>query len=139
MSFVCMDCYEVYHCPFDWCPKASCDGQMVVEIDDLMIPIIIMLNQKGYITQFCCSGHMYDSSMGGYILFDDFMEDILEWEEVKEAFKNLPNTWHVYDNTDKRCLRYSNDSDNVIEKYEAIIRANLDMLKFVNDLPMLEY
>ena len=34
-----------------------------VEIDELMAPIIQVLNQKGYTTKYCCSGHPMDECL----------------------------------------------------------------------------
>jgi hypothetical protein len=43
-----------------------------LEIDDLIAPPVQILNRKGYITEFCCSGHPFD------VLYDktDFEDDI---------------------------------------------------------------
>jgi len=38
----------------------------VVEIDDDLVPIIVQLNEKGYITEYCCSGHAYVGSGDEY-------------------------------------------------------------------------
>jgi len=34
-----------------------------VEIDELIAPIIRVLNRKGYITKYCCSGHSMDECL----------------------------------------------------------------------------
>ena len=56
--FLCTMCWETYDRDLSYCPKKSCDGD-VVEIDDDLVPVIVELNEKGYITEYCCSGHAY--------------------------------------------------------------------------------
>lgn len=36
------------------------------EVDELIAPAIIELNKKGYITKFCCSGHIYSCQFRSY-------------------------------------------------------------------------
>lgn len=63
----CLECYtysaneKCYNC-----------GKPTFEIDDLMVPSIIELNKKGWKTNYCCSGHVYDytNNVGGYISFN---------------------------------------------------------------------
>ena len=89
--YMCLDCYEIYDKDkiykndfYDYigCPKTNCVGELI-EIDELMIPTIKILNQKGYYTKFCCSGHYYDQHPNGYIMFE---EDI--------DVPNLPKGWN---------------------------------------------
>ena len=58
MAYMCMGCYEVYDRELGYCPKVNCHRD-VVEIDELMLLAIKILNQKGYITEYCCAGHVY--------------------------------------------------------------------------------
>lgn len=53
------------------CPSTDCGDLGVVEIDDMIMPIIKVLNQKGYKTKFCCSGHYYENNTNTYISFDE--------------------------------------------------------------------
>lgn len=143
MAYVCMDCYEVYDMELKYCPKATCGGTEVVEIDDLMMPIIIELNQKGYCTDYCCSGHSYNYS-APYVAFNRLIEEIFEDGEFEALCENLPAPWHLEVNeSDNRfrkfCLRRDIKDETLVEKYENIIMANLALLKFVEDLPDLEY
>ena len=64
------DLYSRYEMP---CPISNCNGN-AFEIDDLMIPVIKVLNEKGYTTKFCCSGH-YDHDVSfGYLWFEEWVE-----------------------------------------------------------------
>lgn len=93
---LCMKCLQIYdsHKIGDGkCPKNHCIGN-VVEIDELMIPVIIKLKIMGYETKFCCQGHIddVDNLMDTYILFTE--------ESFARLFKNNkypPNGW-VYSN-----------------------------------------
>jgi hypothetical protein len=55
----------------------------LADIDELLLPAIILLNDKGYCTKYCCSGHYFNRERGSaYILFEDFVEG--------KAFKTIP-------------------------------------------------
>lgn len=146
MSYMCLNCYEVYQCPLEFCPKSSCDSGNVVEIDELMIPAIRMLNQKGYVTMFCCSGHVYDGGCGAYVSLQDYMMFILDEPDLQEIEHMLPQSWAMEINYDNRiifrheCKKGPNqENTNIVEIYEDILQANMDFLRFVEKLPTLEY
>lgn len=89
--YMCLDCYEVFEKDYIKndilmddikCPKTNCIGSLI-EVDELMLPTIKILNQKGYFTKFCCSGHYYDQHPEGYITF---------YEDIK--LPNIPKGWH---------------------------------------------
>lgn len=96
----CSDCHEVFDLNFakgGFCPKASCNGQLI-EVDELIMPTIIMLNEKGYATAFCCSGHFYqaDRASNCYIKFSEDYSDVLGrlpegfvWEDDNTIRKNF--------------------------------------------------
>jgi hypothetical protein len=83
LEYVCMSCYRI----FDnrnlkvWneqfiCPVKECLGE-VIELDEMITPTIIMLNKKGYMTSYCCAGHIDKNC--GYISFhyyDDMDEEM---------------------------------------------------------------
>lgn len=49
--------------------KDNLPYQQIEDIDDLMYPILCILNDKGYETAFSCSGHLDDTVFDVYILF----------------------------------------------------------------------
>jgi hypothetical protein len=94
---MCLSCYEIYDRDliktsefddYNFCPKSNCIGE-VVEIDELLIPTIKILNQKGYYTKFCCSGHYYGQHPNGYISFEEGIDiPFLPKGFKKEVFNN---------------------------------------------------
>ena len=68
------------------CVQNYCAGQ-IVEIDDLILPIIKLLWKKGYETKACCSSHPEEANIAGsagtYILFKhNYM-----FNEIPEGFE----------------------------------------------------
>ena len=66
-------------------PKCNCNESTRVEIDDGILDSIRILNEKGYITEFCCSGHKENAIFQCYIMFKN-----------KEHFLDLPKGFTLY-------------------------------------------
>jgi len=69
VSEVCLECYNIGFKISEnnsvICPK--CGNKNLVNIDDLLIPSIILFNRKGYGTLFSCQGHLRNKNL--YIWF----------------------------------------------------------------------
>lgn len=129
----CMYCGEVYNkdnVVFDkyneWnqCPKTNCDGY-IVDIDEEILPQIILLNNKGYRTQYCCQGHMNDSVVRLYILF-----------ECEYSFGTLPKGFITEENTtdNRTCISFSPKGKSDKQKYKKLLKARTDLYDWVNKL-----
>lgn len=71
---------------FEYNTEAGCYNSF--ECDELIAPVIILLNKKGYQTEHCCSGHLYGD-----------MDEVIYCHEDKEEadiFKIFPSTSHYY-------------------------------------------
>jgi len=137
MAYLCLECYETYQMHLPYCPKTSCHGE-IIEVDDLMLPVIMLLNQRGYYTEFCCSGHVYEGSCYPYVAFSSFFNQLLNEKEFNELFKELPEPWHIENGTQNmRILRCKIENGTMFEVQKAICEANLRLLEFVNMLPSL--
>lgn len=140
MPKFCLKCNEIYKMEslstdkannFQHCPRFSCTGE-VIEVDELILPVIIELNKKGYFTKHCCAGHYYDKAPNSYISFE---------EGVK--LPELPNGY-VYDQHCKYIIR--NDFSQYIDfeiiysdndMYFEIINYNaISLFSWANALPM---
>lgn len=143
MAYMCMGCYEIYNGDLGMCPKANCEGE-VVEIDELMVPAIRLLNEKGYMTEFCCGGHIYDNGCTSYVLLDSLMSEILEDEDIAKIRELLPESWEIeFDSMGRWNFRHCIEKDYAhqfyVETYEDILEANVDFLHFVQQLPELNW
>jgi hypothetical protein len=140
MAYVCLECGEIYTERMERCPKASCYGE-VAEVDELMIPTIIKLNDKGYITDYCCSGHFYDKCSSPYIMFSDFIFEIFDEEDIEKLFESLPEPWYIdeYDMENGHfCIRARMlDGMDDIKAFEYITDLNVELLEFVDALPFI--
>ena len=132
--YLCLNCFEVYsneyrydRRDYNFCPKLGCDGE-VVEIDELMIPVIKTLNEKGYCTQYCCSGHYGDGYTNTYIKFS-------EWVELPEE---LPDGF-VYEERGNVIRKNYVDNLHPNQKYIEILNTTKDLIEWADNLPDEEY
>ena len=132
--YLCLNCFEVYsneyrydRRDYNFCPKLGCDGE-VVEIDELMIPVIKTLNEKGYCTEYCCSGHYGDGYTNTYIKFS-------EWVELPEE---LPDGF-VYEERGNVIRKNYVDNLHPNQKYIEILNTTKDLIKWADNLPDEEY
>lgn len=143
--YLCPDCGNVYddrnfkptyigqyeYC----CPKADCRGRMF-QVDELILPVIIELNKKGYITSYCCSGHVYEECPSGYISFDDS-----ECAFTDLAFENIGNILKTYKNPSWHLdvygfvLRSESWDKDKETKAQYVFRINQELLEIVKNLP----
>ena len=65
MAYINVRTYEILEQPEDQ------DLEEYFECDEMIAPIISLLNKKGYITRFCCEGHLYDTAMTSQMSFKD--------------------------------------------------------------------
>lgn len=66
------------------------DKYTCFECDELIAPIILELNRKGYKTKYCCSGHIYERTV-------DFEDDRnMNMEKEIFRFDDEPNYSHPY-------------------------------------------
>lgn len=108
------------------CPRTDCCGD-IFECDELLIPAILELNNKGYSTLFCCAGHAFEYGEG-YISFDDFNY------ELSRNLPKPPSGWFWEDicfrnegACGERTLRSVNDGKNPREK-QIILTMNANEL-----------
>ena len=132
--YLCLNCFEVYsneyrydRRDYNFCPKLGCDGE-VVEIDELMIPVIKTLNEKGYCTEYCCSGHYGDGYTNTYIKFS-------EWVELPEE---LPDGF-VHEERGNVIRKNYVDNLHPNQKYIEILNTTKDLIEWADNLPDEEY
>lgn len=77
------------------------------EIDDKIAQHIKDLNDKGYMTEFSCSGHLKDHSLG-YILFDSNTSMNIIEHEIKPA----KDWFYIQLSQDRRIGMYMKNSTN---------------------------
>ena len=111
------------------CPNADCYGK-AFEIDELMIIPIKLLNQKGYKTRFCCSGHISDKIGGGYVAFRPNID-----------IPSLPKGWKKDKqglNDGSQCIRYDMKTTDILKRYNIIQTKMRALIRWCNELPPLE-
>lgn len=109
------------------------------EIDEKIAPHIEKLNNKGYITEFSCSGHP-ERSLLGYITFD-----ICTSIDIENKNIGTPHEWFYYNeyDDDKRYSIYMEDLNEDNYKFVTItdeyIDRKLELLdQWIDSLPVNE-
>lgn len=128
----CWTRFETGQLTYKHCPLPECQGE-VVPIDDDMATTILLLNEKGYTTRNCCSGHVGNSCPSTYIQFFDQIEFPTKPKgfavEGKDLFPNLKGT----------VIRKRHDRKaEPVKLQKSIWKACSDLLDWAEKLPVNE-
>ena len=134
-KYLCLKCHEIYdfnkryyslnNIDYTICPKTNCLGK-VVEIDELMLPIIIKLNKLNFKTTYCCSGHYYDTIPDTYVSIN-LLDSLNDHENTLTNDFKFYDFYNLYIKKLKSFLKSYDKNWNVekfLEKFEFIIRYN---------------
>lgn len=153
MGYLCLSCFNEYDSNllkldkpegyYYRCPNKKCGDLNLVEIDDLILPIIKLLNIKGYKTTYCCSAHAYENEnhcANTYIAFDsEFVPKIIPKGftlENEEYYNKQGWDW----NTDDICIRkYYKEGLSEYELHQRICKTIIDLMKWAENLPYNDY
>lgn len=93
----------------------SIKSEDTFECDDLIAPIITILNKKGFTTEFCCEGHWEwtDTEHISSMLDVPYITFVVGFH-----LPNIPDGWHIDVST-----TMTDEDDNVIEGYWESIQA----------------
>lgn len=134
----CFECNNVFHNlsglkAGDYCPLKGCDN-IIEDIDENYLPIIQILNEKGYITTYCCSGHFCTWYSTAYISFGHIVK--------KELLSDLPSDFIIEENQDEDgkfiVIRAKYNIDDQRERHKRILELTLSLLNWAINLPELE-
>lgn len=97
MSLLCLKCHNTFESGTvkgETCPCRGCGGE-IADVDELMIPAIVTLKNRGYYPKFSCSGHYGGPMSDHYISFavphvsEIAAEIAYEWAK---SIANLPTS-----------------------------------------------
>ena len=90
--------------------KCSCgyEGEFI-DIDNEFVDIIQYLNNNGYRTTVCCSGHKIDTNNYDY----PYLIFICDWDDrtYLEMINKLPESWEIFKTTLSKPLHYTYNSE----------------------------
>lgn len=122
ITYICPYCFR----ELDDC-RCSNYSYYLVQIDKLLVPVIRTLNQKGYITTACCSGHLEESHcVSIYIAFKD----------EHDFGSNLP-AGAIYRKTDRMVEYRGPDQMDKVERAQFQRECITNLTAWANALPML--
>ena len=133
----CTTCWELYKGNNgnlkngDECPKEECEGH-IATIDEMFLHSIVLLNEKGYRTRFCCSGHsLAGESDRAYIMFE---------ETVKQKdLAPLPGGFTFETSAVEHVvIQKALSANDRFELHREAVETSIDVLEWARTLPALE-
>ena len=98
------------------------------EIDDKIAESIIKLNNKGYETAMCCSGHPDEEEIIPYVMFNRFVSCRIEY---------IPFSWVVDKNYKELVIRrfFTDEEKEIFTKEQLVDIAARELDNWVDTLP----
>ena len=97
------------------------------EVDDKIAESIIKLNNKGFETTMCCSGHPDEKEIIPYVMFNKFVSHVIEY---------IPFTWVVDKRFEELVIRryFTSEEKEIFTKEQLIDIAAKELDNWVDSL-----
>ena len=101
------------------------------EVDDKIAESIIKLNNKGFETTMCCSGHPDEKEIIPYVMFNKFVSHVIEY---------IPFSWVVDKRFEELVIRryFTSEEKKIFTKEQLIDIAAKELDNWVDSLPKFE-
>ena len=101
------------------------------EVDDKIAESIIKINNKGFETTMCCSGHPDEKEIIPYVMFNKFVSHIIEY---------IPHTWVIDKRFEELVIRryFTSEEKEIFTKEQLIDIAARELDSWVDSLPDFE-
>ena len=98
------------------------------EVDDKIAESIIKLNNKGFETAMCCSGHPDEKEIIPYVMFNKFVSHVIEY---------IPFTWVIDKRFEELVIRryFTSEEKEIFTKEQLIDIAARELDSWVDSLP----
>lgn len=110
--------------------KCECGREFYQNIDDEMVETIIILNDKGYVTCACCSGHPENEDYGMYIAFGKGGFPPREFLDKYQNLKYYHSVGTVYAKVPRK--------EDKETKERVLYKAREEILQLAKELPKRE-
>ena len=97
------------------------------EVDDKIAESIIKLNNKGFETAMCCSGHPDEKEIIPYVMFNKFVSHVIEY---------IPHAWVVDKRFKELVIRryFTNEEKEIFTKEQLVDIAARELDTWVDSL-----
>ena len=101
------------------------------EVDDKIAESIIKLNNKGFETTMCCSGHPDEKEIIPYVMFNKFVSHVIEY---------IPHTWVIDKRFKELVIRrfFTDEEKEIFTKEQLVDIAARELDNWVDSLPKFE-
>ena len=101
------------------------------EVDDKIAESIIKLNNKGFETAMCCSGHPDEEEIIPYVMFNKFVSHVIEY---------IPFSWVVDKRFEELVIRryFTSEEKEIFTKEQLVDIAARELDNWVDSLPDFE-
>ena len=144
MAVMHKETFKIYHNDQNIVPEGY------VAIDELIAPTIQVLNQKGYTTRFCCSGHPLDDSLvidsskeKGYFEGGTFLGSYIMFEEgitLPSMPLGFEASYNTYTSRPRLVIKQNHEitnafDDQYFEKSQKILETMKQLYQWALELP----
>ena len=138
MSFISKDLFEIRH---SLTPNENSNS--FFEVDELIAPIIALLNRKGYKTEYSCAGHPYYDEDCDIMWLDSYIKfapGIILRSHPKNAFTGISNYYpdSMFRVTLSHIETLDNDIKNCYDVYRKILKTMETWYQWAESLPNFE-